>query len=113
ETVSLEHAEQAAAWCSYLESHARRIYSCIISPQLKAAQELAEKIKEGKIGETFFGRDVYLKGWTGLNTPELVNSAAEVLKDAGWLRELPTIVTAKGGRPPKRYTVNPTARGQQ
>ena len=36
-TISLEHAQQAAAWCNYLESHAKRIYSCITSPQLRAA----------------------------------------------------------------------------
>jgi putative DNA primase/helicase len=31
--VSLEHAKQAVAWCEYLESHARRIYSCVTTPQ--------------------------------------------------------------------------------
>ena len=45
DTVSLEHARQAAAWCTYLESHARRIYSCIVTSQLRAARELAQKIK--------------------------------------------------------------------
>ena len=43
--VSLEHARQAAAFCGYLESHAQRIYSCLTTPQMRAAQELAEKIK--------------------------------------------------------------------
>jgi hypothetical protein len=33
ESVSLEHARQSAAFCDYLESHARRIYSMIISPE--------------------------------------------------------------------------------
>jgi len=32
--VSLQHARQAAEWCEYLESHARRIYSGIVTPQL-------------------------------------------------------------------------------
>jgi putative DNA primase/helicase len=43
ETVSLNHARQAAAWCEYLESHARRVYSCIVTPQLRAAIELANR----------------------------------------------------------------------
>ena len=43
--VSLEHAKQAAAFCDYLESHACRIYSCVTTPQMRAAQELADKIK--------------------------------------------------------------------
>src|SRR5262249_21155805 len=33
--VSLRQAQQAAAWCDYLESHARRVYSCIVTPQLR------------------------------------------------------------------------------
>jgi putative DNA primase/helicase len=63
DTVSLRHAQQAAAWCEYLESHARRVYSCIVTPQLRAARELADKIKHRKVGtERFFScRDVYLR----------------------------------------------------
>jgi len=44
--VSLEHTRQAVAWCDYLESHALRIYSCITTPQMRAAQVLAEKIRK-------------------------------------------------------------------
>src|ERR1039457_6763582 len=50
DTVSLRHAQQAAAWCTYLESHARRVYSCIVKPQLRAAQDLANKIKHRRVG---------------------------------------------------------------
>ena len=70
--VSLEHAKQAVAWCEYLESHARRIYSCITTPQMRAAQVLGEKLKSRQIAlDGFFsGREVYLKGWSGLDTPD-------------------------------------------
>ena len=107
--VSLDHARQAAAWCEYLESHARRVYSCIVSPQLRAARELADKIKQRKIGaDGFFScRDVYLKGWSSLDTPELVKRAAEILQDAGWVRELVNESGHLGGRPSNRYAVNP------
>jgi len=37
--VTLNHAKQAAAFCEYLESHAQRIYSCVTTPQMRAAQE--------------------------------------------------------------------------
>jgi putative DNA primase/helicase len=108
--VSLEHTKQAAALCDYLESHAVRIYSCITSPQMRAARELADKIKGRKAGANgfFTFRDVYLKGWSGLDTPEAVRLAAQVLEDAGWIREVngePRPST--GGRPPLRYQVNP------
>jgi putative DNA primase/helicase len=110
--VSLQHARQAAGWCEYLESHARRVYSCIVTPQLRAARELAEKIRTRKVGaDGFFScRDVYLKGWSGLDTPETVKLAAEVLQDAGWIREVPFEPGPCGGRPSYRYEVNPGVR---
>jgi hypothetical protein len=45
-TVSLAHAQQAASWCSYLESHAKRVYSLVISPPLRAAAELGHHLVE-------------------------------------------------------------------
>lgn len=109
ETVSLEHAWKAAAWCEYLESHARRVYSCVVTPQLRAARELAEKIRTRKVGtDGFFScREVYLKGWSGLDSPEAVKQAAEVLQDAGWVRDLSGESGPFGGRPSNRYAVNP------
>jgi putative DNA primase/helicase len=107
--VSLEHARQAAAWCDYLETHAGRVYSCVVTPQLRAAQELADKIMKRKVGvDGFFScRDVYRHGWSGLDSPEAVKRAAELLHDAGWLREVPSESGSSGGRPPIRYEINP------
>jgi putative DNA primase/helicase len=105
--VTLEHAQQAAAWCDYLESHAVRIYSCVVTPQRRAAQELAQKIKARKLEPLFSCRDVYIKGWSGLDTPEAAKAAAEILQDAGWLRDVPTDGGPIGGRPSNRYEVNP------
>jgi hypothetical protein len=107
--VSLEHTKRAAAFCDYLESHARRVYSCIVTPQLRAVRELADKIKHRKVGtDGFFScRDVYLKGWSGLDSPEAVKLAAEVLQDAGWVRDVSGESGPLGGRPSNRYEVNP------
>jgi hypothetical protein len=110
--VSLHHAQQGAAWCDYLESHARRIYSCIVSPQIHAAQVFAERIKAGKVGSegSFTLREVYLKGWTGLDTPERSSMAAQVLHDAGWIRPIKDESGPQGGRPSHRYEINPKVR---
>ena len=113
--VSLEHARQGAVWCEYLESHARRIYSCVVTPQVRAARELAGHIKRKHIrnkdgaSNWFAARDVYLKGWRGLDTPEAVKLAAEVLKDAGWVRSAggESADPLGRGRPANRYKVNP------
>jgi hypothetical protein len=111
DTVSLEHTRKAAAWCQYLESHARRVYSCIVTPQLRAARELAKKLKERKLGTDgfFCCRDVYLKGWSGLDSPEAARQAAEVLQDAGWVRDVcgESSDPLGRGRPANRYKVNP------
>jgi putative DNA primase/helicase len=108
-SVNLEHARQAAAWCDYLESHARRIYSSLTTPQIRAARELASKIKKRQAGTEGWltARDVYLKGWSGLDTPELVKAAADILEDAGWLVQQTEKSGPQGGRPSLRYLINP------
>jgi hypothetical protein len=107
--VSLEHAKQAAAWCDYLESHAHRVYSCVTTLRMRAARELADKIKQRKVGAngSFTCREVYLKGWSSLDSPEAVKLAAEVLQDAGWVRSLVGEPGPLGGRPSNHYAVNP------
>jgi hypothetical protein len=107
--ASLEHAQQAVAWCDYLESHTKRIYSCITTPQMRAAQLLAEKLRKRQIApDGFFScRDVYLKGWSGLDTPELAKMAIDVLQDAGWVQDVDREAGPLGGRPSPRYQVNP------
>jgi putative DNA primase/helicase len=110
--VTLQHAQQAAACCEYLESHARRIYSCVVTPQMRAATVFAAKIREGKVGSNgvFVLREVYLKGWSGLDSPELAQAAALVLQDAGWIRALSDEGGSRGGRPANRFEINPKVR---
>jgi putative DNA primase/helicase len=103
--ISLAHAQQAAAYCDYLESHAKRMYSCIVSPELRAARELARHIKEGDLGKRFTVRQVYQRDWSGLTTPSRVRSALDLLEDAGWVRFAPAEDGA--GRPSEVYEVNP------
>ena len=59
-----------------------RVYSGIVTPQLRVARELAGKIKRRKLGTDHFfsGSDVYLKRWSGLDSLEAVKNAAEVLR---------------------------------
>ena len=114
EMVSLDHARQAAAWCQYLESHARRVYSSVISPQRRAATDLAERIKRGDIGGAgkFAVRDVYRAGWSGLDTPERAGSAVSMLEHLEWIREIPGRDPGpRGGRRSSAcYQINPKVR---
>ena len=107
--VGLPFARQAAAWCPYLESHARRVYAGLVSPQVRAARDLGEKIKSRRVGAegVFTLRDVYNAGWTALDSPESAKAAIAVLKDAGWVRDITEPPGPSGGRPSLRYQINP------
>jgi putative DNA primase/helicase len=107
DTIRLIQAERAIGWSAYLESHARRAYSCVASPTNRIAATLAEKIESRVLGSQFSVRDVYLKGWSGLDTPDLVRTALGVLEDAGWVRKIEPQRGEKGGRPGEAYSVNP------
>jgi hypothetical protein len=104
--VNFDHTRQAAGLCTYLESHAHRVYSCVASPECRAARELGRHIKRGALPPVFSTRSVYLKGWSSLDSPDKVRGALVVLEEAGWVRrstqQFPII-----GRPSESWLVNP------
>ena len=51
--VTKESALRAAAWCEYLEAHARRCYGLLKDDGLRAAQALAVKLKHGALDDGF------------------------------------------------------------
>jgi putative DNA primase/helicase len=106
--VSMDHAQQSAAFCDYLEAHARRIYSMIISPQRAAAAELGQHLTDGWMHAEgkFSVRSVYRNDWRGLGTPEEVRAALEILQDADWVRPQES-AGKRTGRPPEVYLINP------
>jgi hypothetical protein len=109
-SISLEHSKQAAALCEYFEQHAHRVYSCLICPEMRAARELARRIKEGRLPAPFLTRAVYTKGWSGLDNPDRARRALEILEDAGWVRRLELQTRPSGGRPSESWAINPGVR---
>ncbi len=107
--VSLQSSKMAAAWCQYLETHARRIYSLALDSSDRAAARLAEKIKKGKLKDGFKRHDVVSKKWTLLNNKRSAQEAIEYLVEAGWIKENFRLSNnQKGGRPSApSYMVNP------
>jgi putative DNA primase/helicase len=103
-TIAEEHLLRALAWSDYLRSHAERLYSAAVMPETGAAKTLLAKITTGALGASFTPREVAVKHWAGLTTPDAVRKAAEVLADYDWLRR---DVIQTGGRPSERYDVNP------
>ena len=106
--VDLKHTQQAVNFVNYLESHAQRAYSLIISPERAAATELSyHLLNEGWKGEEgcFTLRDVYRHHWTGLDTSDKVRAAIDVLIDANWLRQIECDNST--GRPSEIFAINP------
>lgn len=97
---------RAIAYGEYLESHARRIYSSATRPDIDAAKTLLNKISHNKLTSPFKARDVYLKGWTGLDTPQKTQPAIDLLIEYNHLT-VEELIT--GGRPTKYYHLNGAA----
>ena len=91
--VSLDAARSAAAWCDYLEQHARKLYGPEIQAAVAAAHRLVAKIEEREIRHGQAVRDIYRPQWEGLRTAEVVRAGLEVLERHHWVR-----VTTQGTR---------------
>ena len=98
---------KSLAWAEYLESHARRAYASVAQAEAIGARALMQRIKRGEVSNPFTPRDVYLKHWANLGTPEEAHDAVRYLTDLDYLRkeDRPT-----GGRPKAAIWINPKAR---
>jgi hypothetical protein len=108
--VAVRSATAAAAWCGYLEAHARRIYNLVLNVEMQAAAKLAEKVRNGSLESGFSTRDISRRGWALLDDREVVTKVCDVLIDAGWLREEPPTYSATGRPSLTKFTINPRCR---
>jgi Protein of unknown function (DUF3987) len=106
--VSGVAAERAAAWCRYLEAHARRLYATVTDRVRVAAALLASRMARGRLASPFTARDIYRNDWTGLTEARVVGEALECLRDLGWIGP-ETVMARDGGRPTVRFHINPRA----
>jgi putative DNA primase/helicase len=84
--ISLAALEKSFRWATYLEAHARRMYSAVLRPDTAAARELAKHLQRKELPERFTLRETYRKGWAGLASKEDAEAATEILCDLGWIR---------------------------
>ena len=96
---------RALAWAEYLETHARRAYASVTTPETGAAKAIVKRLRCGDLSTTFRARDVYRKQWAGLADRKLVHDALELLVDLGWLAKIER--KADLGRTPVEYVANP------
>jgi hypothetical protein len=105
--VSKDAALRAAAWCEYLESHARRCYGLLLDDGLRSAQALATRIEKEDLTDGFTARDVRRHQWRYLTSDESVQAALDWLEDEHWLRVHEVRSGANGGRPTQTHNINP------
>ena len=75
------------------------------------ARQIAARMSRGEISGEFTSRDAQRNGWAGCDSPESVANVLAVLEDADWIRAVVAQPSAAGGRPTKRWQVNPLAQG--
>lgn len=102
--VGPDSLDRAIQWATYLESHARRLYSTAISPEVNSARVLADHLLAGDLADGFALRDVYRPCWTSLATRDDAQRAVDLLCDLDWLR--PTLQETPG-RKKLCYRINP------
>jgi putative DNA primase/helicase len=101
--VTVDAATRAAAWCEYLETHARRVYGMQAMAEVEGARTLLMKLQRGDVQSPFTARQVYRNHWSRLSTPAEVEAACGILCDHEWLRS----EEVRGeGRPTVTYTLN-------
>lgn len=111
--VSRDCAEAAAAWCDFLEEHARRIYNAESAESARGAQIIADRLDD--LPAPFTERDVHRKGWRDLTKKDDVTNALARLEEKHWIKgvEFRDPAGENGGRPTRRYFVNPQVGRQE
>ena len=105
--ISKRCAIQAAAWCDYLESHARRIYGMVLDGAAISAGVLSQKIESGKLESPFKIRTIQRKGWGRLTDNAEIREAVLYLADVGWVREKEPDQKRFGRPADLEYEINP------
>jgi len=105
-SVSKEAALKAVDWCSFLESHARRIYGMSDLVGVDAARKIIDRVIDGRLSNPFKLGSLYKLNITGAKTSEQARKILELLEAYGWAR---VEQTSTGGRPSTICTIHPRA----
>lgn len=106
--------ERAIAASRFYLSHAKRVYHMSAHDICaEPARQIAARMSRGEITGEFTSRQIQRSGWDGCDNAERTASVLAVLEDADWIRPVVGQPSAAGGRPAKRWQVNPLAQGSK
>jgi len=98
-------AQQAAAWCEFLETHAQRLYASAMNPSLERARALLDHLQAGDVVDGATVRDIYRHHWAMLDNEDEASDAVKTLDGYGWVKMEP--VKETGGRPSTCVRLHP------
>jgi len=75
-------------------------------PEVAGAKSIIERIRKGDLPGTLAARDVYRRGWGGLDEPDKVRASLQLLVEHDHLAER---IVETAGRTATIYQVNPRA----
>jgi len=104
ETVGMVATVRALSWSDYLLSHAKRLYSIATNFSLDGAKLILDRKK--KLPNPFSVRDIQRKGWSGLDSVDLVNESLAWLTDYDYLSRETISSVDTNGRPKIAYHWN-------
>src|SRR5262249_42074205 len=107
--VSQNALLRALAFASYLEGHARRVYSSGSEAELAAGKAILKHIHCSDLTDGFTARDIQRTGWAHLTEREHIRLGLQLLVDLDYLGANTSIVGPQGGRPKVTYVINPRA----
>jgi len=99
--VGLASLQRALRWMKYLEGHAERCFSSLLTPEVVAAKLILKRVRGGDLPCPFTARQIYNKNWSGLGDAATVAGAIHYLEDLGWVK------TEEQGRTKKSTQVYP------
>lgn len=106
--ISLEATKMAAAYCEYLEQHARKVYVSVENLPIKLGHLLLEHIENRRVRDGMSLRDIYRHHWEELKDEESVVLALNTLEEFGWARRQE--IRATGGAPSTVIRIHPSLR---
>ncbi|MFW7381791.1 MAG: DUF3987 domain-containing protein [Oligoflexus sp.] len=83
--IQSSSVELAIKWATFLEVHAKKVYSHALYPEVKAAHALAAKIKAGQVKDKQNIRTIYRRNWSLLDGSHKLDGAISVLEDCHWI----------------------------
>jgi putative DNA primase/helicase len=106
-SIDTETVMLAAAWCSYLQRHAEKLYTLASLSEFDCAREILKRIRSGELGTEFAARDIYVKHWKRLSNSEDVKRGLQILSDHGHLE---AVRLETNGRAKTVYVVHESLR---